>query len=81
MPAEIRLPIKRSAFGRTSVQHIDSKSILTPTSGFMSQYKFTLNPYGACAFGCEYCEARQRLARILGKERPLLEEVEGYAPA
>jgi DNA repair photolyase len=58
VPAEIRLPIERSAFGRTSVQHIDSKSILTPTSGFMSQYKFTLNPYGGCAFGCEYCYAR-----------------------
>ena len=56
--AEIRLPTERSAFGRTSVQHIDSKSILTPASGFMSQYKFTLNPYGGCAFGCEYCYAR-----------------------
>jgi len=57
-PAETRLPVERSAFGRTSVQHIDSKSILTPASGFMSQYKFTLNPYGGCAFGCEYCYAR-----------------------
>jgi DNA repair photolyase len=57
-PAEIRLPIERSAFGQASVQHIDSKSILTPASGFMSQYKFTLNPYGGCAFGCEYCYAR-----------------------
>lgn len=41
-----------------SVQHVDSKSILTPTSGFMSGYKFTLNPYSGCGFGCEYCYAK-----------------------
>jgi DNA repair photolyase len=45
-------------FGRTSVEHVNSKSILTPTSGFMSGYKFTLNPYGGCGFGCEYCYAK-----------------------
>lgn len=57
-PPQAGLPAQPAMFGRTSVQHIDSKSILTPTSGFMSQYKFTLNPYGGCAFGCEYCYAR-----------------------
>lgn len=44
--------------GRARVEEIDSRSIFTPTSGFMSEYKFTLNPYGGCAFGCEYCYAR-----------------------
>ena len=57
-PPQAGLPAQPAMFSRTSVQHIDSKSILTPASGFMSQYKFTLNPYGGCAFGCEYCYAR-----------------------
>ena len=57
-PPQAGLPAQPAMFGRTSVQRIDSKSILTLASGFMSQYKFTLNPYGGCAFGCEYCYAR-----------------------
>lgn len=48
----------RAGFGRTSIRFVDSRSILAATSGFMSQYKFTLNPYGGCSFGCEYCYAR-----------------------
>lgn len=45
-------------FGRTSVRYVQARSILTPASGFMSQYRFTLNPYSGCGFACEYCYAR-----------------------
>ena len=51
-------PLIPTNLGRTLVDRVDSKSILTPTSGFMSRYKFTLNPYVGCSFGCDYCYAQ-----------------------
>lgn len=51
-------PVNPMSTGRTRVEEVNVRSILTPTAGFMSEYKYTLNPYGGCGFGCEYCYAK-----------------------
>lgn len=44
--------------GRAKIDHnYDNRTILTPTSGFIKDYTYTLNPYSGCVFGCQYCYA------------------------
>lgn len=47
----------RTTIGQSTVAYIQPKSILTASSGFMSEYDYTLNPYSGCTFGCTYCYA------------------------
>lgn len=44
-------------FGNANIYYKQAGSILNITSGFMSEYDYSLNPYSGCAFGCTYCYA------------------------
>lgn len=50
------------------INYKSPQKILTKTSGFLSAYSHSLNPYMGCSFGCSYCYVRQSPVGLFRKQ-------------
>lgn len=50
-------PPRPEKLGPASIEYVSANSILSPATGFMADYDYTLNPYSGCSFACDYCYA------------------------
>ncbi len=58
MALEIPPPGPASLGPVGDITYVNAGQLLAPSTGFISAYRFTLNPYSGCGFACDYCYAR-----------------------
>ncbi|BCJ87580.1 SPL family radical SAM protein [Effusibacillus dendaii] len=44
---------------KITIEHKIPTRVLTPASGYLTEYSHTLNPYVGCTFACSYCYVRR----------------------